>query len=339
MPCAGSNPGNTGYFVDGLRVPALFHFALGPAVIHPQFLDNLTFYPSAYPPGYGRYVGGVVAAETTNAPNDRFRGSVDVRLYDAAVTASTPFNEGKGTVSAAARYAYPGAMLSLLQEEVDLHYWDYQARVDHPLGPGRLSVLALGSYDSLTVTERACGGRSAREARSGLAAHSRDRGGQGEGRPHLPPGGPALAGADGRAAACWRRWAPATTAPPRPTTTTPTCRSAASSLLPRLVYDRRVRLARRRVGAAAAADRGRRRRADRLRRPGRQHRSRPAPWAPCAPAARSCWAPTPASPGGPANVSSPARACGSIPTGRAGRTPSTCSRACTCATASASSCG
>jgi hypothetical protein len=149
----GSNPGNTGYFVDGLRVPALFHFALGPAVIHPQYLDSLTFYPSAYPPVYGRYVGGVVAAETSNAPNDRFRGSVDVRLYDAAVTASTPFNEGKGTVSAAARYAYPGAMLSLLQEEVDLHYWDYQARVDHPLGPGRLSVLALGSYDSLTVTE------------------------------------------------------------------------------------------------------------------------------------------------------------------------------------------
>ena len=149
----GSNPGNTGYFVDGLRVPALFHFALGPAVIHPQFLDSLTFYPSAYPPGYGRYVGGVVAAETTTAPNDRLRGSMDVRLYDAAVTASTPFNDGKGTVSAAARYAYPGAMLSLLQEEVDLHYWDYQVGLDHPLGPGRLSVLALGSYDSLTVTE------------------------------------------------------------------------------------------------------------------------------------------------------------------------------------------
>ena len=104
----GSNPGNTGYFVDGLRVPALFHFALGPAVIHPQFLDSLTFYPSAYPPGYGRYVGGVVAAETATAPNDRLRGSIDVRLYDAAVTASTPFNDGKGTVSAAARYAYPG---------------------------------------------------------------------------------------------------------------------------------------------------------------------------------------------------------------------------------------
>ncbi len=141
----GSNPGNTGYFIDGLRVPALFHFALGPAVIHPQFLDSLTFYPSAYPPGYGRYVGGVVAAETATAPNDRLRGSLDVRLYDAAVTASTPFNDGKGTVAAAARYAYPGAMLSLLQEEVDLHYWDYQARIDHPLGPGRLSVLALGS--------------------------------------------------------------------------------------------------------------------------------------------------------------------------------------------------
>ena len=31
----GANPGNTGFFIDGMRVPALFHFALGPSVVHP----------------------------------------------------------------------------------------------------------------------------------------------------------------------------------------------------------------------------------------------------------------------------------------------------------------
>ena len=149
----GSNPGNTGYFLDGLRVPALFHFALGPAVIHPHFLETMTFFPSAYPAGYGRYVGGVVAAETTTAPGDRPRGSVDVRLFDAAAMLSTPINGGKGTVAAAARYAYPAGVLNLLQDEVEVHYWDYQARVDHPLGIGRFTLMALGSYDSLTIQE------------------------------------------------------------------------------------------------------------------------------------------------------------------------------------------
>src|SRR5262249_28661264 len=39
----GANPGNTGFFLDGLRIPALFHFALGPSVIHPYFLGGLDF--------------------------------------------------------------------------------------------------------------------------------------------------------------------------------------------------------------------------------------------------------------------------------------------------------
>ena len=150
----GSNPGNTGYFLDGLRVPALFHFALGPAVIHPYFLETLTFFPSAYPAEYGRYVGGVVAAGTTTAPPDRARGSVDVRLFDAAGMLSTPINDGKGTVAAAARYCYPAAVLNPLQDEVDLQYWDYQARMDHTLGIGRFTLMALGSYDSLAVSSR-----------------------------------------------------------------------------------------------------------------------------------------------------------------------------------------
>src|ERR1019366_1814772 len=39
----GANPGNTGFFIDGVRAPALFHFALGPSVIHPFFIQDLEF--------------------------------------------------------------------------------------------------------------------------------------------------------------------------------------------------------------------------------------------------------------------------------------------------------
>src|SRR6476620_3255844 len=45
----GSNPGNTGFFLDGVRVPALFHFALGPSVIHPSLFASLEFFPGGYP--------------------------------------------------------------------------------------------------------------------------------------------------------------------------------------------------------------------------------------------------------------------------------------------------
>jgi hypothetical protein len=145
----GANPGNTGYYIDGVRVPALFHFALGPAVIHPYFLESLDFYSGGYPARHGRYVSGIISAATAAPPADRVRGSIDLRLFDAGGLVSSPIDEGRGTVAVAARYAYPAGLVTALVEEVRFHYWDYQARIDHQLGPGRLTLNAMGSYDLL----------------------------------------------------------------------------------------------------------------------------------------------------------------------------------------------
>jgi hypothetical protein len=145
----GANPGNTGFFLDGMRVPALFHFALGPAVIHPYFLEGLDFYPGGYPARYGRFVGGAVVAATRAPPADLVHGSADVRLFDAGLMASGPFHGGKGTVEIAGRYSYTAALLSLLNSDVDVSYSDAQLRIDHPLGPGQLTLVAFGSSDDL----------------------------------------------------------------------------------------------------------------------------------------------------------------------------------------------
>ena len=145
----GANPGNTGFFLDDIRLPTLFHFALGPAVIHPHFLEKLEFYPGGYPSRYGRFVAGVVSATTAPPPPDRPRGSVDVRLYDAGAIVTTPINEGQGTIALAGRYSYTGLLFSLFSPSYTMSYWDYQARMDHTLGPGRLTVFAFGSGDDL----------------------------------------------------------------------------------------------------------------------------------------------------------------------------------------------
>jgi hypothetical protein len=141
----GSNPGNTGYFLDGVRIPALFHFALGPSVIHPYFFRGLDFFPGGYPARYGRYVGGIVAADTRPPETDQMHSSVDVRLYDAGAMVSAPL--AGGAVAVAARYSYTGELVSLLSQDVRLEYWDYQLRADRRVGPVQLSLLAFGSND------------------------------------------------------------------------------------------------------------------------------------------------------------------------------------------------
>jgi hypothetical protein len=145
----GANPGNTGFFIDGVRAPALFHFALGPSVIHPFFLDEMQFYPGGYPIEYGRYVSGIVAARTAAPATDRLHVSADVRLFDAGGIAAMPFDQGRGTVAVAGRYSYTGLLLSAFSSDYSLDYWDYQLRIEHRLGPGRLTLFAFGSGDSL----------------------------------------------------------------------------------------------------------------------------------------------------------------------------------------------
>jgi hypothetical protein len=145
----GANPGNTGFFIDGVRAPALFHFALGPSVLHPFFIEELEFYPGGYPVHYGRYVSGIVATKTATPATDRLHVSADVRLFDAGGIAAMPFDQGKGTVAVAGRYSYTGYILSSFSNAYTLDYWDYQVRADHTLGPGKLTLFAFGSGDTL----------------------------------------------------------------------------------------------------------------------------------------------------------------------------------------------
>ncbi len=145
----GANPGNTGFYLDGMRVPALFHLALGPSIIHPYLLEGVDFFPGGFPVSYGGAVAGIVAARTAPAPDDRVHASADVTLLDAGGIMTSPWDAGKGTVAVAARYSYTGAVLSALSEDTVLRYGDYQLRADHPLAGGQATVFAFGSLDDL----------------------------------------------------------------------------------------------------------------------------------------------------------------------------------------------
>lgn len=145
----GAPPGNVGYFLDGLRVPLLFHVGAGPSVVHPALIERVDLYPGGYPARFGRFAGGIVSGELA-APFSRPHAEYNVRLFDAGGLVETPFAKGRGTAMLAGRYSYTAQLLSLLSPETQLAYWDYQGRVTYDLTPrDTVSVLALGSYDYL----------------------------------------------------------------------------------------------------------------------------------------------------------------------------------------------
>src|SRR5579872_1522610 len=146
----GIAPENVGYFIDGVKIPILFHVGSGPSTIAPALVDSVDLFPAAYPARYGRFAGAVIAGETTAPNEDHAHGEFQVRVFDAAAMAETPLDDGRDTVLAAARYGYTGLITSLIDRDFSLAYWDYQVRLSHRFASGdHLSLFLFGSYDSL----------------------------------------------------------------------------------------------------------------------------------------------------------------------------------------------
>jgi TonB family protein len=154
----GSSPQDSGVYVDGHRVPLLYHFLGGPSVLTPDLIDKIDFYPGGFGVRYGRATAGVVDVGTRNEPVKRVHGSADVDLIDSSVYLEGPLGDGTSG-GAAVRRSYIDALLPALIPSregsatvvVTPVYYDYQARVTHPLKSGRLSLFAFGSDDSLKV--------------------------------------------------------------------------------------------------------------------------------------------------------------------------------------------
>jgi len=149
----GAPPGNVGYYLDGIRVPYLYHVAIGPSVVNPGMVDRVDLYRGGYPARFGRYAGGIAAAETT-APNVTPRGEANVRVYDAGAMVESGFAGGRGTVLLGGRYSYTAAILSLAVKGITLDYRDYQARVTYDVTPrDQVGLIAFGAYDLLAQTQ------------------------------------------------------------------------------------------------------------------------------------------------------------------------------------------
>ena len=146
----GAPPGDVGYFLDGVRVPYLFHVGAGPSVVHPGLIDTVDLYPGGYPARFGRFSGGIVSGETLAPRTDAAHGEYNLRLFDAGALVETPFADGRGTALVGGRYSYTALLLSLFAPNTALAYWDYQARLSYDLTPkDRVSVFGFGAYDYL----------------------------------------------------------------------------------------------------------------------------------------------------------------------------------------------
>ena len=149
----GSVPAATGFFLDGVRIPQLYHLAVGPAVVHPEFIDAIDFYPANAPSSFGNLTAGVVAA-SVREPRERVHVEGSVDIINAGAFAEVPIPSTGTNVTLAGRVSYTGWLLALVTKAATngevtpvADFYDYQARVEQKVGKGSLRLLAFGSSD------------------------------------------------------------------------------------------------------------------------------------------------------------------------------------------------
>jgi TonB family protein len=145
----GASPSSTGFLLDGTRVPLLYHLLSGPSVVHPEFIDEIQFYPGGAPAPYGGYTGGIVDGRTARARPDQHLVDLDANLLQVGGFVREPLRPLGATVTAAARYGYPGFLLGLATNQVSLSYWDYQLRLDGGNARDGWTVFLFGARDEL----------------------------------------------------------------------------------------------------------------------------------------------------------------------------------------------
>lgn len=153
----GSEPTDSRFFLDGMEIPAVYHFGGLRSVFPTELLSEISFYPGGFGAEFGRATGGIIDVRTRNDAPERITGHVDVNLFDTGLYLRAPLSD-RVFIEVGGRRSYIDAVLKPLGPALGLNfataprYYDYQLRLVAELGDNHtFSVLGFGSDDRLAI--------------------------------------------------------------------------------------------------------------------------------------------------------------------------------------------
>lgn len=147
----GATPSNSGYFLDGMRLPLFSHSPPGGGVVSGAAIESIDFYPGAAPARFGG-VSGAVLSVNTLPPSAQLHGEGRVSFYDSSALVEAPLADGRASVLASARYGYTQLILDAIAPSSTQRYSDYFARATwNPTSGGRdrISIVTVGAHDTI----------------------------------------------------------------------------------------------------------------------------------------------------------------------------------------------
>ncbi|ADO74884.1 TonB-dependent receptor [Stigmatella aurantiaca] len=114
----GTSPNDSGIFLDGQRIPLLYHFGGLTSVYNSELLDSLDYLPGNFSAYYGNVTGGVINVRSRAPKMDGFHGTVGVSLIESNAVLEGPLTENLG-IAVAGRRSYIDLVLKAIPENED----------------------------------------------------------------------------------------------------------------------------------------------------------------------------------------------------------------------------
>lgn len=153
----GGGPNENKFFLDGIEIPAINHFATqgssgGPVgLINVNFIREADLYSSAFPVEKATGLSSVLALKLKDGRSDKWGGTFQLGSSEAGITVEGPLGD-KTTMIASARQSY----LQFLFDALDLSflptYNDFQLKVKHKINQkNQITILGLGAIDNFKL--------------------------------------------------------------------------------------------------------------------------------------------------------------------------------------------
>lgn len=152
----GGGPNENVFYLDGIEIPVINHFATqgssgGPTgILNVSFIEDATLSSSSFNARYDNALSSVLQFKQRTGNPDRFQGNVRVSSTEVAGTVEGPISP-KTTYLASVRRSY----LQLLFKAIDLpirpNYWDFQYKVTSKLNKKTtFTAIGVGAIDEFT---------------------------------------------------------------------------------------------------------------------------------------------------------------------------------------------
>lgn len=153
----GGAPNENVYYLDGIEVPVINHFATqgsagGPTgIVNISFIDEVNLYTSAFPSGYDNALSGVLQMKQRKANPDHVQHNVRLSATELAYTLDGPIVKDKVTFLASARRSYLQLLFKALQVPIQPSYWDFQYKIDYKINDKlTFYTLGIGAIDNFS---------------------------------------------------------------------------------------------------------------------------------------------------------------------------------------------